>query len=810
MSFYTGNDLGGVPGLLPKPYYWWEAGALMGSLIDYWYYTGDTRWNNVAEEGLLFQVGPNNDYMPPNQTMTEGNDDQGFWGMAVLTAAESNFQNPPPGKPQWLALAQAVFNTQAARWEQQDCGGGLRWQIFPWNNGYNYKNSISQGCFFNIAARLARYTGNQSYADWADRTWDWMVTTQLLNSKTYYIYDGMHVENCSQITPYQWTYNAGAFLLGAAAMYNYSTSAAQAETWHKRIDGLLNGTRVFFTGKNKNIMTEVACEPVDLCDLDQQSFKAYLSRWMAATTKWAPWTYDRIKPLLESSAIAAVSTCTGGGNGRMCGLKWNTGKWDNNTGVGQQMAAMEVVLANTIQNSRSPVTDWDGGTSVGDPGAGGADIGRKNRVFPPISTAEKAGARFASCGTTYYTIALGKWLLMTNEVENIKTILGTKMDDWPIDGPRLLSTLPVLGPDSIFTSNGEPWHRARSMLRPSFVRDQVADLQCFDRHIRNMLAAIPVDGATFDMQSLLFDMTMDSSTDFLLGYSTNLLSKASPEAQQFVRDFEYAGRESAKKSRLGPILYHLPHRKLRKAVQGLREYVRLYLKRATAEKEANGGKVKDRSYDYTVDQILSILIAGRDTTATAMSSVFYFLARNPSAVEKLRAEIGGVGEEAPTWEQLKHMKYLNNVIKEALRLFSPVATNSRAANKETVLPRGGGEDGSQPILIPKGTPVRWTSHGLHRNKDVFGPDADEFRPERWESDLRVSWEYIPFSGGPRICLGQQFALTQIAYTLFRFFRTFRAIESRDSGPYLLRTNLTISFPYGCLVKRKHQIYPRRQ
>lgn len=286
-------------------------------------------------------------------------------------------------------------------------------------------------------------------------------------------------------------------------------------------------------------------------------------------------------------------------------------------------------------------------------------------------------SRFASCGTTHSTLLLGKWLLMTNEAENIKTILGTKMEDWPIDGPRLLSTLPVLGPDSIFTSNGEPWHKARSMLKPSFVRDQVADLHCFDRHIRNMLAAISAEGTTFDIQSLLFDMTMDSSTDFLLGYSTNLLTKASPEAQKFVRDFEYAGRESAKKARLGPILYHLPHRKLRKAVRGLREYVRFYLERAIAEKEGEGGQVRDRSYvfldellkaeppeDYTVDQILSILIAGRDTTATAMSSVFYFLARNPRVVEKLRMEIGSVGEETPTWEQLKHMKYLNNVIKE--------------------------------------------------------------------------------------------------------------------------------------------------
>ncbi|KAK4189237.1 family 76 putative glycoside hydrolase [Podospora australis] len=397
MSFYTGDQPGQVPGLLPQPYYWWEAGALMGSLIDYWYYTGDTRWNNVTSEGLLFQAGPNNDYMPPNQTVTEGNDDQGFWGMAVMTAAEYNFDNPPPNKPQWLSLAQAVFNTQAARWDTQDCGGGLRWQIFTFNNGYDYKNSISQACFFNIAARLARYTGNQSYAEWADRTWDWMVAANLLDREYYYVYDGTHTSNCSGITPYQWTYNAGAFLLGAAAMYNYTTGAVQ-QIWRDRVDGLLNGTMVFFTGENKNIMTEVACEPVDLCDLDQQSFKAYLSRWMAATTKWAPWTFNRIKPLLESSATAAASTCVGGPNGRLCGLKWTVpGKWDGSQGVGQQMAAMEVVLGNLIKEVSSPVTNDAGGTSIGNPGAGGSDVGRtdpfhRSDPWTPVSTSGKAGA----------------------------------------------------------------------------------------------------------------------------------------------------------------------------------------------------------------------------------------------------------------------------------------------------------------------------------------------------------------------------------------------------------------------------------
>ncbi|KAK0656478.1 glycosyl hydrolase family 76-domain-containing protein [Cercophora newfieldiana] len=397
MSFYHGNEPGGTPGLLPDPYYWWEAGALMGALIDYWYYTGDTKWNNVAEQALLFQVGPNNDYMPPNQTRTEGNDDQGFWGMAAMSAAENKFRNPPSGKPQWLALAQAVFNTQASRWDPEECGGGLRWQIFTWNNGYDYKNSISQACFFNLGARLARYTGNQSYADWADKTWDWMISTELINPDTYYIFDGIHTTNCRNATPYQWSYNAGAFLLGAAAMYNFSTGDAQAK-WRDRVDHLLNATMVFFTGEDANIMTEVACEPVNLCDLDQQSFKAYLSRWMAATTKWAPWTYDRIKPVLAASAKAAASTCKGGANGRMCGLKWTEpGKWDGSQGVGQQMAAMEVVLANIIDHVAAPVTERSGGISLGDPGAGGMDVGRTDPFSldfegQPITTSGRAGA----------------------------------------------------------------------------------------------------------------------------------------------------------------------------------------------------------------------------------------------------------------------------------------------------------------------------------------------------------------------------------------------------------------------------------
>ncbi|KAJ4403634.1 hypothetical protein N0V82_010623 [Gnomoniopsis sp. IMI 355080] len=397
MSFYHGNEPGQTPGLLPLPYYWWEGGALMGALIDYWYYTGDTRWNDITQQGLLWQTGKNDDYMPPNQTMTEGNDDQGFWAMAVLSAAEYNFPNPSPDQPQWLALAQAVFNTQAARWDTSNCNGGLRWQIFTWNNGFDYKNSISQACFFNIAARLALYTRNETYADWAYKVWDWMIESKFMQQDTYYIYDGAHVaDNCANITPYQWTYNPGAFLLGAAAMYNYTAEGDpdNENLWKERVEGLLGGIDVFFIGNDK-VLSEVACESVHLCDNDEQSFKAYLARWMAAATKWAPWTFNTVKPLLDSSAMAAAQQCTGGDNGRMCGLMWtnNNGQWDGTTGVGQQMAAMEVVLATMINNSESPVTNSTGGTSVGNPNAGANDIGRDVTSLldlRPITAVDKA------------------------------------------------------------------------------------------------------------------------------------------------------------------------------------------------------------------------------------------------------------------------------------------------------------------------------------------------------------------------------------------------------------------------------------
>ena len=139
-----------------------------------------------------------------------------------MDAAELGFSDPDSSKPSWVALAQAVWNTQVPRWETSSCGGGLRWQIYPFNAGYQYKNTIATGGLFQLSARLARYTGNQTYAGWAEKTFDWLLNSPIMAKKLSQVFDGTAMaNNCSDATGVSWTYNAGTLLAGSAYMYNF-------------------------------------------------------------------------------------------------------------------------------------------------------------------------------------------------------------------------------------------------------------------------------------------------------------------------------------------------------------------------------------------------------------------------------------------------------------------------------------------------------------------------------------------------------------------------------------------------------------
>lgn len=160
-------------------------------------------------------------------------------------------------------------------------------------------------------------------------------------------------------------------------------------------------------------MYEVACEKNGKCNIDQRSFKAYLARWMAATTKLAPYTYDKIMPKIQASARAAAAQCNAGQDGNQCGLQWtNNGQNDGSFGVGEQMSALEVIQSNLITKVAGPVSNNTGGTSKGDPTAGsrGDDQAMLGQA-DPITTGDKVGAGFL---TTLVLIGIlgGAWWMV--------------------------------------------------------------------------------------------------------------------------------------------------------------------------------------------------------------------------------------------------------------------------------------------------------------------------------------------------------------------------------------------------------------
>ncbi|KAF3941671.1 hypothetical protein ABW19_dt0207438 [Dactylella cylindrospora] len=409
VQYYHGDEPGQIQGNLPEPYYWWECGAMFGALIDYWYYSGDDQFNQMVINGMMHQIGNANAFMPPNQTQSLGNDDQAFWGIAAMMAAERGFPNPPAESPQWLALAQAVFNSQAVRWDDDTCNGGFRWQIFPLNNGYDYKNTISNGCFFHLAARLARYTGNRTYYEWAQKSYDWAEAVDLITSDFKFI-DGATVDsNCTTKDPIQWTYNGGIYLAGAAFMFNI-TNGTEHQYWADKLGAMLEAQSIYF--QDDKIMYEVACEPYGKCNIDQRSFKAYLSRWMGLTTQVAPFTRDRIMNWLTLSAQGAAANCVGGTNKETCGGRWTINKWDGNFGVGEQMSALEVIQNLLAPKMRPPCTASDCGNSTGDPNAGTGNSAQSGKTNKPATTGDKVGAGFLT--TLCLALVLGGtyWLVV--------------------------------------------------------------------------------------------------------------------------------------------------------------------------------------------------------------------------------------------------------------------------------------------------------------------------------------------------------------------------------------------------------------
>ncbi|KAJ5577471.1 uncharacterized protein N7459_006435 [Penicillium hispanicum] len=407
MTYYKGNETGHIPGAFATK--WWEGAALFLALLQYWYYTGDTTYNDELSVGLEWQAG-DGDYMPSNYSSYLGNDDQMFWGLAAMTAAELKFQDRSSGYS-WLALAQGVFNSQVKRWDTSSCNGGLRWQIWQWESGYGMKNSISNGGLFQLSARLWRYTQNETYAEWARKIWDWSVSSPLVSNTTWNVADSTNVDdNCATQGNTQWSYNYGTYLMGSAYMYNMTNGSS---TWLAAVNGLLNKTFEHFTPTSDggSILKEVTCEPTEVCNDNEILFKGLVSSWLAFTALLVPSTFDTILPKLQGSAEAAAKSCTGHDN-NTCGVRWYQSDYDGWIGMEEEISATNVFVANLINfNHSSPVTSTTGGNSTSDPSAGTGDSTGETKTST-ITTADRAGAGIVTVVFVLGWLAMTAWLVM--------------------------------------------------------------------------------------------------------------------------------------------------------------------------------------------------------------------------------------------------------------------------------------------------------------------------------------------------------------------------------------------------------------
>ncbi|KAI0533652.1 glycosyl hydrolase family 76-domain-containing protein [Xylaria digitata] len=326
----------------PQPWFWWLSGSGWTGLMDYTVYTKDTTYKADLLSALGKNVGPNFDFVPPEQAGWEANDDLAYWLFAGLTAMEYGFDTLPGG-PAWDVIATNSFNLFVSHWNADSgtCNGGLKWQYNPKANGYTYKNAVTNGAFFQTAARLARYTGNQTYADWAVKIWDWSRSVGIV-SEDYHVYDGTSDDNganCTELDHNEWSYNIASYLHGAAHMFNFTDSPE----WEKHVHGFVDtAAATFFKPAKTGIMFEQKCEPSKTCTTDQTSFKASLARWMGKTAVLVPSAKDTIFSLLKKSAAGAAQSCVGHGNST-CGVSWTGAGFDGQSDFGVELSALEII-----------------------------------------------------------------------------------------------------------------------------------------------------------------------------------------------------------------------------------------------------------------------------------------------------------------------------------------------------------------------------------------------------------------------------------------------------------------------------------
>lgn len=294
---------------------------------------------------------------------------------------------------------------------------------------------------------------------------------------------------------------------------------------------------------------------------------------------------------------------------------------------------------------------------------------------------EDAVRRISETADTYSNVVVGMNFITTVDPANIQATLAKQFHDFGLGG-RIYAWGPLVG-NGIFTSDGQAWEHRRALLRPNFHKQQIASLAMFEKHIQHLISHIPADGKTVDLQKLFFSMTLDSATEFLFGHSVGAQGAGEgSEAERFQQAFDFAQHQLPDRNRIGYYNKFIKNKKFDAACKTVHEWADKYVEQTLAargekeEEELEGGRkryivlneiakeISDRR--QLRDEMLNLLLAGRDTTAGLLSNTFHALARNPRVWQKLREEVATLEGRIPTYDDLKNMKYLKWVMNEGM------------------------------------------------------------------------------------------------------------------------------------------------
>ena len=324
---------------------------------------------------------------------------------------------------------------------------------------------------------------------------------------------------------------------------------------------------------------------------------------------------------------------------------------------------------------------------------------------------------------------------------------------------------PVLG-EGLLTSDGDFWLRQRRLIQPAFHRQRVAGFGAqMVQDTQEMLRRwepICRDGRALDLDEEMMRLTLTIVGRAL--FSVELNSQAGTIGPAF----SFINAEVAQLFRSllpTPLKFRLP--RFQRALGELNRTVQLIIDQRRAQLAQSGEAGDDllamliqardeQSNELMTDQqlrneVLTLMLAGHETTANALTWTWYLLSQHPQAAERLRRELASVlNGRPPQLDDLPALPYTRMVVQEALRLYPPAWIISRKAEQDDQI----GE-----YAIPAGTVVSLSPYVMHRHPD-FWPRPEAFDPERFrpeQADSRPAYAYFPFGGGPRLCIGRDFA-----------------------------------------------------